>query len=47
MKELRETYFSIQTTLFPVLEEEKIEISGKIKEFVELIEAVKPSRFLV
>jgi len=28
------------------LEEEKIEISGKIKEFVELIEAVKPSRFL-
>ena len=46
MKELRETYFSIQTTLFPVLEEEKIEISGKIKEFVELIEAVKPSRFL-
>jgi len=29
-----------------VLEEEKIEKSGKIKEFVELIEAVKPARFL-
>jgi len=46
MKELRETYFSIQMTLFPVLEEEKTEISGKIKEFVELIEAVKPAGFL-
>ena len=46
MKELRETYFSIQATLFPVLEDEKIEISGKIKEFVELIETVKPARFL-
>ena len=46
MKELRETYFSIQTTLLPILEGEKIELSPKMKEFVELVEAVKPSRFL-
>jgi len=46
MKELREVYFSIQMTLFPMLEEENIEISGKIKEFLELIETVKPARFL-
>ena len=29
MKELRETYFSMQMTLFPMLGEEKIELSDK------------------
>ena len=30
MKELREIYFSMQMTLFPMLEEEKIELSEVI-----------------
>ena len=29
-----------------MLEEEKIELSDKVKEFLELIEAIKPARFL-
>jgi len=45
MKELREAYFSIQKMFFPVLEEEKIEISGKTMAFAELLETVKPARF--
>jgi len=32
MKELREMYSSIQMTLFPVLEEEKIEISRAVSQ---------------
>lgn len=46
MKELREIYFSMQMTLFPMLEEEKIELSDKMKEFLRVIEVVQPARFL-
>lgn len=33
MKELHETYLSIQMALFPMEKEEKINFYGKIKEF--------------
>jgi len=46
MKELREIYISIQTTLFPVLEEEIGEITGKMKEFLRILELLRPNRFL-
>ena len=46
MKELREICDSIQTTLFPVLEEEIGEITEKMKEFLRILESLRPHRFL-
>ena len=44
MKVLRDTYFSIQTTLFPMFEDEKKrEPSDKMEEFWELLEVVRPA----
>jgi len=46
MNELRETYITIERYLFPILEEEFGELTGKQKEFVRVVELVRPSRFI-
>ena len=46
MNELRETYITIERYLFPMLEEEFGELTVKQKEFVRVIELVRPSRFI-
>ena len=46
MEILSKLYTSIQRTLFPVLEEEIGELTVKQKEFVRVVELVRPSRFI-
>lgn len=46
MNDLPRLYFTIQTSLFPLLEEELGELTEKMKEFAQLLELARPSRFL-
>lgn len=46
MNNLSKMYFNIQGRLFPMVEEEIGEISGKLQEFLRIIELLKPSRFI-
>ena len=46
MNSLSEIYFTTQNYLFPVVEEEFGEITGKMKEFLLLLEAIRPSRYV-
>ena len=46
MNNLSEIYFNIQSRLFPMVEEEIGEITAKLQEFLQIIELVKPSRFM-
>jgi len=46
MDDLRERYFSIEQSLFPMVEEVLGELTSKMKEFLPLIEVVQPERFI-
>ena len=46
MNNLSDMYFNMQCRLFPLLEEEIGEITEKLQEFLQIIELVKPSRFI-
>ena len=46
MNSLSEIYFTTQSYLFPVVEEEIGEITEKMKEFLLLLEAIRPSRYM-
>ncbi len=46
MNSLPELYFSMESYLFPVVEEEIGEITAKMKEFLRILELVRPSRFI-
>ena len=46
MNDLPKLYFTMETYLFPMLEEEIGEITAKMKEFLRIVEMVKPSRFI-
>ena len=46
MNDLRERYFSIERSLFPMVEEELGELTAKMKEFLRIVELVQPGRFI-
>ena len=46
MKPLQQFYFNMQMFLFPAMEEEIGEMTGKMQEFVMLVELLKPGRFI-
>lgn len=46
MNDLPKLYFTMETYLFPLLEEEIGEITAKMKEFLRIVELVRPSRFI-
>lgn len=46
MNNLSETYITIQSRLFPMVEEEIGRLTEKQQEFLRIIELVKPSRFI-
>lgn len=46
MNNLSNIYLNIQSRLFPMVEEEIGEITAKLQEFLQIIELVKPSRFM-
>ena len=46
MNRLSDIYYTIESYLFPMVEEEIGEITGKMKEFLRILEVVRPSRFL-
>ena len=46
MNVLRERYFSMQCSLFPMVEEEIGELTAKMKEFLRIVELVQPERFI-
>jgi len=46
MNDLPKLYFTMQTHLFPMLEEEIGELTEKMKEFLRIVEVVHPSRFI-
>ncbi len=46
MNDLRERYFTMQSDLFPMAEEELGELSSKMKEFLQIVETVQPGRFI-
>ena len=46
MNSLSEIYFTTERYLFPMVEEEIGEISEKMKEFLRIVEIIRPSRFL-
>jgi transposase len=46
MNDLREIYFNIERSLFPMVEEELGELSEKMREFLRLVESVQPARFI-
>ena len=46
MNDLPELYFTMESALFPILEEELGEVTAKMKEFLQIAELVKPSRFI-
>ena len=47
MNSLSEIYFTTERYLFPMVEEEIGEISEKMKEFLLLLEAIRPSRYVM
>lgn len=46
MNSLSEIYFTTERYLFPMVEEEIGEISEKMKEFLRIVETIRPARFL-
>ena len=46
MNRLSDIYYTTESYLFPMVEEEIGEITGKMKEFLRILEVVRPSRFL-
>ncbi|UKI31984.1 MAG: transposase [Lentisphaeria bacterium] len=46
MNDLPKPYFTMETYLFPLLEEELCELTAKMKEFLRIVEMIKPSRFI-
>lgn len=46
MNDLREIYFNLERSLFPMVEEELGELTGKMREFLRLVESVQPARFI-
>ena len=46
MNDLPKLYFTMERYLFPMLEEEIGELTAKMKEFLRIVELVKPSRFI-
>ena len=46
MNSLSEIYFTTERRLFPVLEEEIGELTGKMKEFLRLVEVIRPGRYV-
>ena len=46
MNRLSDIYYTTESYLFPMVEEEIGEITGKMKEFLRKLEVVRPSRFL-
>lgn len=46
MNDLPKLYFTIERYLFPMVEEEIGEITAKMKEFLRIVELVRPSRFI-
>ena len=46
MNSLSDIYFTTERRLFPVLEEEIGELTGKMKEFLRLLEVIRPSRYV-
>ncbi len=46
MNDLPKLYFTMETYLFPMVEEEIGEITAKMKEFLRIVEQVRPSRFI-
>ena len=46
MDNLPKLYFTMETYLFPMLEEEIGELTAKMKEFLRIEELVKPFRFI-
>ena len=46
MNSLSEIYFTTERYLFPMVEEEIGEISEKMKEFLRIVEIIRPARFL-
>ena len=47
MNDLPKLYFTMETYLFPLLEEELCELTAKRKEFLRIVEMIKPSRFII
>lgn len=45
MNDLPKLYLTMEAYLFPMLEEEIGELTAKMKEFLRIVELVKPSRF--
>lgn len=46
MNDLRERYFNMQCSLFPMVEEELGELTAKMKEFLRIMKLVQPGRFI-
>ena len=46
MNNLPKLYFTMETYLFPMLEEELGELTAKMREFLRIVEVVRPSRFI-
>ena len=46
MNRLTDIYYTTESYLFPMVEEEMGEITGKMKAFLRILEVVRPSRFL-
>ena len=46
MNRLSDIYYTTESYLFPMVEEGIGEITGKMKEFLRILEVVRPSRFL-
>ena len=46
MNSLSEIYFTTERYLFPMVEEEIGEISEKMKDFLRIVEIIRPARFL-
>ena len=46
MNDLPKLYFTMETYLFPLVEEEIGELTAKMKEFLRIVESVRPSRFI-
>ena len=46
MNDLRERYFNMQCSLFPMVEEEFGELTSKMKEFLWIVELVQSGRFI-
>ena len=46
MNDLPKLYFTMERNLFPLMEEELGELTAKMREFLRIVEVVRPSRFI-